>query len=105
MPELKELPDCGKRYVRQRDEAKLSECFWNCQVFKNILNAWKDWLSSTFQWKRNPRYVAGGAKWFDFTEPLQELIPDFFLYYFNQIAIISGKPYLLNGKIWWQNGS
>ena len=37
MPELKELPDCGKRYVRQINEPKLSECFWNCQVFKNIL--------------------------------------------------------------------
>ena len=55
-----------------------------------------------FQWKRNPRYVDGGAKWADFTDPLQNLVPDLYLAYVNQLGIISGSGYAFNGKIRFQ---
>ena len=31
-PIIKELPECGKRYIRNAWEPKLGECFWNCEV-------------------------------------------------------------------------
>ena len=54
-----------------------------------------------FQWKRNPYYreTTVGAKWYSFTEPLQDLLPNFFLLYVNQLLIVSGLPYLYNGTI------
>lgn len=30
-PSMKELPDCGKRNIRESSESKLGECFWNCK--------------------------------------------------------------------------
>ena len=37
-PIMKELPDCGKRYIRKADEPKFGECFWNCEVGVIIIN-------------------------------------------------------------------
>jgi len=42
-PSMKELPDCGKRYIRPEGYSKLGECFWNCEwrpnpLYQNIPN-------------------------------------------------------------------
>ena len=31
-PVLKELPGCGKRYIKKAKDPKTAECFWNCEV-------------------------------------------------------------------------
>ena len=31
-PVLKELTNCGKRYIRKPNEIKAGECLWNCKV-------------------------------------------------------------------------
>ena len=40
-PIMKELPDCGKRYIRTADEPKFGECFWNCEVGVIIINCYQ----------------------------------------------------------------
>lgn len=57
-----------------------------------------------FQWKRNPYYAnpgigGGGGIWTSFSEPLQNLLPDFLLAYLNQIAFITGTNWFFNGMI------
>ena len=56
---------------------------------------------SSFQWKRNPYYRNSAlfVPWFSFSEPLEDLVPDFFLVYVNQFALITGANFLYNGKI------
>ena len=31
-PKLKDLQDCGKRYIRESSEKQFGECYWNCEV-------------------------------------------------------------------------
>ena len=39
-PVLRELPDCGKRYIRKTDEIKAGECLWNCEVVLLFILHW-----------------------------------------------------------------
>lgn len=64
-PELKELPGCGKRYVRSKGEWKLGECFWNCQ------------------WKENSLFDAGELEYRIDVTNITRFLPDsLLLYYF-----------------------
>lgn len=52
-----------------------------------------------FQWKPNPNYVEGGGEWNFFIRPLNDLLPEFYLFFVNQFAILSGSGYFYGGKI------
>ena len=32
LKELKDMENCGKRYIREKKDPKTAECFWNCEV-------------------------------------------------------------------------
>ena len=54
-----------------------------------------------FQWKPNPNYVEGGGEWNFFIRPLNDLLPEFYLFFANQFAILAPTitDFLYGGKI------
>ena len=62
---MKELPDCGKRYIRPEGYSKLGECFWNCEEgFSKIVYIITLSFTSTKKLGYQEEIIYDGRIWF-----------------------------------------